>query len=281
MLGSQFVFFIDSSSKKKVANVVQKAFEECERIEQTFSRFLPESKLSHVNRHLKEWQTVSDEFFSLLSFCEEIKKMTHGAFDCTVKSILDGWGYNANYTLTEGEQGNIGVIEFGEKNRIFLHAPIDFGGIGKGYALDKVLPFFDDFSNILLNAGGDIYARGAGKTGEGWKIFFEHPQNAQKAIGEVIVDDFFLAASSPLQRKWRNRHHLVSPKHVSPAEKSAICFTQAKKGILADAFSTGLFVLGVDNIITIPKTLPVEFFLLEKNGKKMIRSSGFRGDLYY
>ncbi len=282
LLGSQITLTVcdEAAKKNEVEHAIQAAFSECERIEKQFSRFIKTSELSELNQRIDEPTKVSEECFLLLEFAEQIKQATRGAFDISVHSVLAGWGYDAEYSLQEKSKGEIGPIVLDRANlSVTLSAPIDFGGIGKGYALDRMLPFFEGFSNILLDAGGDLYARGTDENNKAWKILFEHPSDTNKAIGHVQTAQMFFAASSPSRRTWRNRHHLVHPLNKAPADDMSMTYIQAPKGIIADALATALFVLGWEQAITVLPELGAEAMLISKNGK-IFRSKGFEGELY-
>jgi len=282
LLGSKITITVCEKSEREseVTKAIEKAFLECARIERRFSRFLPQSELSLLNTQLNLETPVSDELFLLISFAEEIKKSTAGIFDITIKSILEGWGYDAGYSLREQTAGKIGEVVLNAENRtVTSSAEIDLGGVGKGYALDRMLAIFASFENIVLDAGGDIYARGKDENGNKWKILFEDPMDITRAIGEVEADGFFLAASSPSRRRWRNRHHLVDPRHGEPADKMLMTYIQADRGIIADTLSTALFVMGWEDAQKALPNLGIEAMLVSPEGK-IFRSGGFSGTLY-
>ncbi len=282
LLGSRIRILVcaETTDQDSALAAIDAAFAECERIEHAFSRFLPDSEISRLNQRIGEAVEISEELFLLLRFCEQIKQVTGGAFDISVQSILEGWGYDPQYSLQEKSEGQTGTFVLDEKSRtVRLSAPIDLGAIGKGYALDRMLPCFEGFPDLMLDAGGDLYARGTDENGSSWKIVFEHPTDVRQGIGEVVVDGFFCAASSPSRRKWRDRHHLVHPQTKQPAHNMLMTYIQAQQGIIADALSTALFVLGWENALRLTPSLEVEAMLIGKNGK-IVRSKGFRGELF-
>lgn len=281
VLGSRITVSIIHAKAQQIdaQKAIQECFSECHRIESAFSRFLPDSELSRLNARRNIWTSVSDELFWLLRFCSEMQQMTHGAYDSTVCSILEGWGYDQNYSLLEKENGRTGIIEFDAHNRVRISAPVDLGGVGKGYALDRMLLILQEFPNVFLDAGGDLYGRGKNENGENWRVVFEHPTDTSLVIGETEVDDFFLASSSPSRRFWRNRHHLVDPQKHLPASQMQIVYTQAKKGLLADALSTAFFVSGFSVAKQLSRSVPAETLLLGKD-QEIFCTSGFCGMLY-
>ncbi len=228
LLGSKISLQLrGEASEEQLRALAMKAFAEVERIEETYSRFLEESELSHLNTQLGQWVEISDEFYGLIHFGESVRTQTRGAFDLTVQSILEGWGYDSMYSLTEKAAGETGKIELRASSgddaaAVKISQPIDLGGLGKGYAIDRIRALLEDQKNggelehYLIDAGGDLYAKGEAADGP-WAMIFEHPLDAKKAIGEVEVDGFALACSSPLRRRWRNKHHLVEPRSKTPA----------------------------------------------------------------
>ncbi len=254
------------------------AFAECERIEKTYSRFLPDSLLSELNRHLNEWQEIPAELFDLLALGQKIQAQSTGAFDLSVKSILDGWGYDAGYSLQERSAGKTGPYEL-EAGRVRLSAELDLGGLGKGYAIDRMFEILAPLENVCVEAGGDLRVSGVGPTEGKWRIAFEHPISTEHAIGQVDMNTGALGCSSPSRRRWRDRHHLVDPRNAEPAKDMWAVYTQAETALLADIFSTSLFVLGFEKAKRMVGDFPVEAMLVGAQGQ-LWKSEGFKGELF-
>jgi thiamine biosynthesis lipoprotein len=223
----------------------------------------------------------------LLKFGDNLRKETDGVFDLSVKSILESWGYDENYSFEEHGEGELGSVEFSDDGRVKLSAEIDLGGIGKGYAVDEMADILKDFSShYFINAGGDIFAKGLNEKGEKWKVYFEHPSDPEAVIGFVDIDEngMGLACTSPSKRKWKEKHHLVDPLTKQPADKMLAVYTQvgdsqSEAGSLADAYSTALFVMGYDVARKKLLELPVEAMLIDVSGA-IYRTEGFRGELF-
>lgn len=277
LLGSQIrIVVIDDGADL----AVDKAFLECERIEKLYSRFRGDSVLSKLNSQAGEWVTLDQEFFDLIKFGEELRKKSDGAFDLTVKKILEGWGYDKDYSFKEVDKGELGRIEIREEElAVRVFGEIDLGGIGKGYALDRMKICLEEFENFCINAGGDIFARGRNPEGEKWKIFFEHPNSPGEVIGFAEIDDFFAAASSGSKRKWGNKHHLVDVHTLAPAEKMLAVYTQADSGIKADSYATMLFVAGFEKAKKIAEENEIAAMLIAPNGE-IFRTDKFWGELF-
>lgn len=271
ILGTSITIFINSPSPSTEI-AMETAFLEAKRIEQNYSRFIEQNLLSALNEDIGSWKNVSDEMFFLLQTGKMLEEKTKGSFTLSVKSILESWGYNANYELdTETGGGATGIFELDEqKKRVKLSASLELGGVGKGFALDRMQEVLSDFENIFINAGGDIYARGVSEENIPWKVFLEHPLDYTKVLGEVVLKNGFFAGSSPIRRAWRNRHHLIDARTKEPENTMLATFIKHESGILADGFSTALFSLGYEDAKMLILQEKLSAMLIAKNGDVFI-----------
>lgn len=292
LLGTPIVLDVvaENEGTEEAERAMSRAFEECERIQNAYSRFTDGNELSDLNSQVGKWTSVGEELYQLICFAERVREKTDGAFDLSVKTILEGWGYDKNYSLQESVPGYTGKVEVGEKQEVRLSAPIELGGLGKGYAIDRMMDHLKVFANVHLNAGGDIFVRGRSTEGKPWRLVFEHPTEIGKGIGFVDSTNLALACSSPSRRNWGRgdlaspkRHHLVDPRTSKPANKMLAVYTQSQSALLADSYSTALFVLGYE---AAKKLLEegrlhglIEAMLISPEGK-VWRSSGFQGELF-
>lgn len=285
-LGTPIVITVAAHDEARARVAIDRAFAEAARIEKTYSRFLENNELSALNAQVGEWAQVSEELYKLIEFGERVKGKTGGAFDLTVKTILEGWGYDKAYSLQEGLPGHTGRIELWD-GKVRLSAPVELGGLGKGYAIDRMDSFLQDFANVCINAGGDLKVRGVDENEKPWRIVFEHPMDITKGIGLVDTSDLALACSSPSRRSWRDRHHLVDARSGEPAAGMMAVYTQSSSALLADAYSTALFALGYEKARELLEgTGPngglrplVEAMLIGPQGQVYL-SAGFQGTLF-
>jgi len=276
-LGTPIHIQVVAYDEDKAQRAIRRAFAEAARIESAYSRFIEGNELAQLNAQVGEWVEVDDELLELIAFGIRTGERTNGAFDLTVKSILEGWGYDSNYSLQEAEPGQIGTVEI-DGIKVRASAEIDLGGLGKGYAIDRMVNQLADFQNVMVNAGGDLFARGQDENGP-WKVALEHPTDLKKGIGVVEVNGFSVGASSPLRRQWRNRHHLVNPQESKPADQMLAVYTQAPAALIADTYSTALFAMGFENAKKNLIDLPVEALLIGPDGTGWM-SEGFQGKLF-
>ena len=264
------------SEEKNPLKEIRLAFEEIKRIEKEYSRFIQNNQLSRLNSNLNKYIKVSSEFFDLIQLWKNLEEKTKWTFSLTVKTILDSWWYNDKYELNkESWSWSTWYIFLKEKTKeVLISSPIELWSLGKWYALDRVKDIFEDYNDIFINAWWDIYTRG-------WrhKCFLENPLNSKKIIWEILVVDGFLAASSPLKRRWRNRHHLVNAKNKETANEMAAVYVLMDKGVLADVYSTALFSLWYDEAKKLIRKERLRAMIIWKNWDIFI-SVDFWADLY-
>lgn len=254
-------------------------FDEVRRIHDTYSRFLDDSQLSLANSNLGRWQDISDEFIFLIGQAMKVGKQTEGNFDITLKSDLDRLGYDKEYSFKEkhNKDGLLQKIQrlrrpfvLDKKNkRLLLRKQIDFGGLGKGFALDQVAAILDKngVKSYFIDAGGDVFARGSAPERE---ILLEHPDDSRKAIGKILIDGVALAASSSNRRRWGGAHHLLNSKTAKPADEVKAIFVISKKGIDADAYATALFTAGFIEGIEISQRESIPMLMISSEGKMYV-----------
>lgn len=280
LLGSQLrIIFADSF--QFADKLAEKVFTEARRIEEKYSRFNVDSYLMRLNSEVGKQVFIDRETKYLLTVAEEIKTLSGGFFDIAVKKFLDktqyASGVSRRRTERAGDQKENEILE----EEMCWNEEVEFGGLGKGYALDLVIKILTAHGskNFLLDFGGDIYATGEGPNNKGWKVAFEHPINLDEAIGEVVVNDFFLASSSAQRRKWNGGHHLINPLNGESANNMLAVYVQSDLGIKADAWSTALYAMGFDFAKKMEKIQRLEFMLIS-NSLEIFKTGNFNGELY-
>lgn len=264
--------------ENNISILFKKIIQEAKRIENTFSRFKKTSYLSSLNKNIGHWQAVSQEASYIIQQALKINKETEGFFDITITNILQELGYDEEYSFKKKEKGDKGELLY-KDGKIKMSSAIDFGGLGKGYFLDRVQTIFKEYDNICISAGGDIFVKGVTEKQLPWKIVFEHPTDSSLAIGEVLSEKLFLASSSANKRKWGKYHHLINPFTKTSADNMLAVYVESDKGIKADAYATGLYVMGYEKAKEILQKIPVHAMIISTSGK-IYKTKEFQGVLY-
>lgn len=260
---------------------------EIERLEGLFSRFLMDSEISQINRMagIKE-VLIGFETFEVLSRAVEFSQVSPGLLDITIGPLVDLWKTSRN-TLSVPDQNAMEMarelvnfkdmsLDRGRQAAGLFKAgqSIDLGGIGKGYAADKIIEVLRTYGNTSAysNLGGNVVTLGKKPNGESWKVGIQHPRAPGKLIGVVSVCDQSVVTSGDYQRYIigrddRRYHHLIDPRTGWPATSGLISVTIiADESVTADALSTMVFIAGLDKGSELLKGFPnTHAVLVDKN----------------
>lgn len=247
------------------------AFDLLDRLEQQLSNWIENSPVSVLNR--KGWPgpvTVDPEVGIVLKQSRRYWEMTDGAFDITVGPLLEAWGFYRQQEGIPAEDEVKQVLERVGLNKVvmdetsgtvrFLHPgmQIDFGGIGKGIALDRMAVLLKERgvrAAKLVGGTSSILVFGTPPNQKNWKVDIFSPYN--RSVGEtlatVYLQDESLSTSTASERyvEARNRTygHIFDPRTGYPAETDLVCVTViAPDAAESDALSTAFFAMGSDGV---------------------------------
>jgi thiamine biosynthesis lipoprotein len=216
--------------------------------EERFSRFRPDSELSHLNRLAGECCLVSNPMLEVLLLARSYADLTGGIFNPLILPALKGAGYDESFEKI-GEQplrqaklpGNgpfaregLSVDPVMKSLRLPPCAGMDLGGIVKSWAVKRLAAWFRSRWRVTrgcINAGGDLAVWGGADSADAWRIGIEHPWREQEETGLLLLAEGAAATSSKLGRRWNtNRgpmHHLIDPRTNLPSTGSVVQCTVA------------------------------------------------------
>lgn len=159
---------VDSDDGFLANHLLQLAAGEAWRIEQKFSRYRQDNIVHAINHSGGERIRVDDETADLLDFAEQCFELSDGLFDVTSGVLRQAWRFDGSDRLPSAAQVQALLPRVGwhrlRWRRPYLSLParmeIDFGGIGKEYAVDRVLSLLckETSVSVLVNLGGDLRA---------------------------------------------------------------------------------------------------------------------------
>jgi len=227
--------------------------------------------------------TLPDEVSSLLEIALDIQQQSHGAFNPALGGINQLWGFSNTTPPTSPPSADAirqalppsHCIEKKQAGWIRLdpRCLLDFGAIAKGYAIDRGIEMLKGHGvqNAIINAGGDI--RLIGKHGDkAWRIGIRHPrQQAQVIETLALKGDVSIVTTGDYERffihEGKRYHHIIEPQTGWPSNTIQSATVIADNATLADAWSTALFVQGVQGMQT-QHHLQQKKLLLDQQGQQ-------------
>lgn len=263
-MGGVFTVVAYGNNRSHVEQAIAAALQEARRLDDLLSNYSPSSEWSRVNR-LAGLRAVhiSKELFDLLAACQEYSRKSDGAFDITVAPLMKAWGFfkDTGYfptteTLREAKS-HVGwrnilldpvnqTVQF-TKDGI----EIDPGGIGKGYAVDRMANILRSYgidSALISAASSSIYAIGAPPDESAWHLDIPDPDNPHVLIQKIELRDESISTSGTYNKFFvsngRIYSHIMDPRTGFPATGMASASVIAPRTIDSEAWAKPYFIRG-------------------------------------
>ena len=229
------------------------AVAEFERLEQVMSRFRADSELSQLND--AGTLEVSLDLAEVVSLAIDARERTGGLFDPTVHDAVVAAGYDRTFDeIPPQRDGDVrhapclgGVAVDGRRVTLDPGVRLDLGGIGKGFAAERVAELLAQAGPCLVSAGGDVAVRGLPREGT-WAV----------AVDETLtlgLDRGGIATSGTTGRRWRvggaEQHHLIDPRTGAPSRTDLVRVTViGSDAVDAEVLAKSLLLAGSDEALT-------------------------------
>jgi thiamine biosynthesis lipoprotein len=239
------------------------------RNEARFSRFRPESELSALNRAAGDPFSCSDALYRLVALAFDYRERTQGLFDPTLLHHLMAAGYDRSFdrlppSRATGQARRPASAAPSRRASPFLDArsrtitmpvgaALDLGGIAKGWTVDEARSLMPADRPYLIDAGGDIYANGAGPDGSGWIVAVADPMRPDEDAARLRVADCAVATSAVTRRRWlidgQVRHHLIDPRTGRPVENELASVTVIGPSVSeAEVWAKAILIGGLERV---------------------------------
>jgi FAD:protein FMN transferase len=183
---------------------------ETQRIESKFSRYRDDSVVQRINTANGELVEVDDETALLLDYAANCHRLSDGRFDVTSGVLRRAWRFDGSDRLPSDADIATLLPRIGWTRVTWQHPhftlpegmEIDFGGIGKEYAVDRsaLLLSGETDASFVLNYGGDLFVSGPRADGSTWHIGLEDPDGRAGAAGELRLARGGVATSGNARR---------------------------------------------------------------------------------
>jgi thiamine biosynthesis lipoprotein len=231
--------------------------------EARYSRFIETSLISRINTAGSEAVEIDDELISIFKLCDWFHWASRGLFDPTMLPLILLWDYQKECPTVPDPKALLAARELvdwkavkREGTRVMLPREgmaLDIGGIGKEYAVDRVIEMAQaaGLRHVMVDFGHDVRTLGSPPEGGPWRVGLEDPREPGRCWSGVGVSSMAIASSGTYARGFE-RHgkrygHIIDPRTGYPVDNgclsvSVVAPTCTEAGILA----TAALILGPD-----------------------------------
>ena len=258
--------------------------------EARYSRFIPDSLISRINAAAgRDWVEVDGETDALFNLCQEMIFFTRGVFDPTALPLIRLWNWKAKPPVIPDEQSISRARELvgwrkvqRRAGGIFLPQPgmcLDLGGIGKEYAVDRVLTMGlkRGIETILVDFGQDVRVHGKPPGRDAWHVGLQDPRNLNCCWTGVASTNSAVATSGDGVRQFTHQGkrygHILDPRTGHPVSNGALAVSIiAPHCTFAGILSTAAFILGLKEGLELISLCPgVEGCIITETARNQTR----------
>jgi thiamine biosynthesis lipoprotein len=235
------------------------------RLNRLLSNYSETSEWSHINAlAARQAVTASPEVFALLERCVEYSRASGGSFDISVGALMKVWGfYKGSGRLPQPDEVALALDQVGYQHILLDHRTrtvrfdrdrleLDPGGIGKGYAVDRVVAVLkaSGVRSALISAGGSsIFAIGRPPDeSRGWKTLIEDPRGGPSPAAVVYLRNESLSTSGTSEKFFtadgKRYSHIMDPRSGYPAQGSLSVSVIAARTTDSEAWTKPVFIAG-------------------------------------
>ncbi|MDQ0196500.1 FAD:protein FMN transferase [Paenibacillus wynnii] len=246
----------------------------------------------------KEAVVVSDDTLDVVKQSLKYAVEMNGLFDPTIGPLVDLWNIGSGGEKVPPQADidkakaltnykDVIIDEAAKTVKLAKEGMVlDLGGIGKGYAADRVADYLkaQGLDSAMINLGGSsIIALGTKPDGAQWNIGLQDPdQSRGTQLGTIKITDEVIDASGVYERFFIQDevryHHILDPRTGFPSQNGLKSITiMSPNATDADALSTGVFLMGLEEGMQYLESLPEKieaFFITDDN--KIYATPGIR-----
>ena len=260
-MATVYELYIVDEDKDYARAGAQAAFAEVDRLELEMSRFLSNSDISRLNAaEVGETVDLGLDTFECLRRAREMHEKTGGAFDISVGALYACWldedrrlrqpiedEIEQAHELTGMKHLEIDDEDFCAKV-LTDGVQFDLGGIGKGFAAEKVAELLREWSleqSLVLAGASSVLCVGVPKGMSGWPMKLRNPEKRTEVFARFDLKEGAVSGSGR-----QKGQHIIDPrsKEAGPVEGRLAAWSIAPDAIAADASSTAFMMLSDQEI---------------------------------
>ena len=237
---------------------------------------------------------VDKEIIALLQDCKQYCTATNGKVNAAMGTVLQLWHEARDQGIHDPQNARLPDMQALEAaaqhinfdhvildetaNTVFFADPdlkLDVGAIAKGWATQRVAEKAPQ--GLLISVGGNVCATGAKRAdGTAWVVGIQDP-DSDKYLHTLNVTGGCVVTSGDYQRAYMVQgqlyHHIIDPQTLMPARYWRSVTVVCDDSALADALSTALFLLPLEEGRELLGRFGAEAMWLDAQGQEYFSSN--------
>ncbi len=270
-------------------------------LNQQLSTYIEDSEINRLKAlPINEWTEISKSVEEVLAISLLVSEWSQGGFDVTLRPLIDLWGFGPTKSLdqvpdeekiTKALQG-IGhqYLKLNRDTHSLLRraeVDLDFSAVAKGYGVDQVAQVLErnNFTDYLVEIGGELRLSGKNAKGKNWTIAVERPQSSlsQQVFKAISLTNIAMATSGDyrnyFEQNGQRYSHTIDPRTGHPIVHNLASVTVLhSSAAMADALATAFNVMGAEQarLLANSKSIAALFIIKGEDGFVELSSDAFK-----
>lgn len=279
--------------------LIQKAIDDkLLQINDEISTYIADSHLSKFNQSSStEPVKIPMSLAQNILISQLVGQETGGSMDITVGPLVNLWGFGPDKVpekiptedmiqQARAKTGLNHLVLISMNDGFYLQKLIpelyvDLSTVGEGYGADELGKLLRSFgiTDYLISIGGTIHSLGVNDQGKNWRVAIEKPSDVEFEVQQAINLRGQSISTAGSYRNYFEKDgvrysHVIDPTSGKPITHKLVSATViAPTALEADAWDTGLMVLGRDRALEVAKRNGLAVYLITKT------ESGFEVDM--
>ena len=253
-------FYMDTMVSVRIDTDSKENFDACRKLlnelDVELSRHNEDGMTSAFNMSEKGCY-VNSTLSDVIEIGESVTNRCCGAFSVYSGGLTELWENSEAYpTDDEILSATESVVAAELTEDCFLekkneNTKLEFGGIAKGYACDKLVDLLkaEGVSSGMVSFSSSIGVFGNNPDGKPWRIALKDPTDPQTIMGYLTLNDGFISVSGDYERFYeidgKKYNHILDVKTGLPVNNGVQCAVViSESGAECDALSTAFMVMG-------------------------------------
>ncbi|MNZ68512.1 Thiamine biosynthesis lipoprotein ApbE precursor [compost metagenome] len=291
-MGTSWRVSVMNIDKNRVDELRGKIQSQLDADDQLLSTYKNDSALMRFNlsNSTSLWP-VSEAMAAIVTESLHVGYKTNGAMDITVGPLVNLWGFGPTkqpetvpgQAQIDDARARTGLQHLSVLNQYgqqYLQKDIpdlfvDLSTVGEGYAADHLAALMtqEGISRYLVSVGGALVSRGLNASDKPWRVAIQKPTDQQNAVQAIVdINGHGISTSGSYRNYYelngKRLSHVIDPRTGRPIAHNLVSVTViAPTALEADAWDTGLMVLGPEKAKEVVRQEGLAVYMITKEGE--------------